>query len=87
MAALQRSDRNPINYLKNECDLENWEWIDEFQSKRSLSLLGMNKNANWIKYTSLKNCDGINTFFNINQDEDVVGVGQRNKENINTTNC
>eukprot|EP00484_Ammonia_sp_Unknown_P029843 CAMPEP_0197050590 /NCGR_PEP_ID=MMETSP1384-20130603/25442_1 /TAXON_ID=29189 /ORGANISM="Ammonia sp." /LENGTH=590 /DNA_ID=CAMNT_0042483017 /DNA_START=40 /DNA_END=1809 /DNA_ORIENTATION=+ len=47
MAALQRSNRNPIEYLKQECDVANWSWIDEFQSKRCLSLLGMHKSANW----------------------------------------
>ena len=57
---LQENNINPINYLKNECDLENWQWIDQFQSKRSLSLLGMHKNANWIKYTATKYCNDIN---------------------------
>ena len=62
MIELQKSGKNPVKYLKEECDIMNWEWIDEFQSRRSLSLLSMHKTANWIQHTALKQCRKINAF-------------------------
>lgn len=87
MAALQRSDQNPIEFLKNECNLEGWNWIDEFQSKRSLALLGMSKNANWIKCTAMRECPKINTFIHTKIENEIeeecndIDIDQSNKEN------
>lgn len=51
------SRRNPVDFLTKKCNLPNWTWIADFQSKRTLSLLGLQKNASWIEHTASQSCN------------------------------
>jgi len=56
ISEMVESRRDPIEFLKSDCGLTEWQWVEDFQSKRCLSLLGMEKCANWIKLTVDKWC-------------------------------
>merc|ERR1712087_1070632 len=43
MRRICEEKRHPIEYLRDECGVKHWDWVDVFQSRRSLDLLGMNK--------------------------------------------
>lgn len=59
---LVESRRDPIDLLKKRCGLDNWTWTKDFQSKRTLSLLGFKETASWIEHTASR-CPGENVVY------------------------
>merc|ERR1712228_190257 len=57
---MKQTKQNPIKWLKEECDFENWDWSENWQSKRCLVMLGSESNANWIVKTARIHCPQIN---------------------------
>lgn len=63
IAKMKERKQCPLKWLKQECNAENWDWKEDFQAKRNLSMLGMEESANWIHQTVSNHCPCPNASF------------------------